>query len=90
VVDPVAALTSDDPPSDKPTKDPQSTQIQNAGSSVIPGTLTIGETVQERNARYGIYVVGAGVLIIAVVVGAGTAMRDWRRKHPLTTHGEAL
>jgi subtilisin family serine protease len=90
VVDPVAALTSEDPPSDKATKDPQSTQIQSAGDSVIPGTLTIGETAEERNERYAIYVVGGGILIIAVVVGSGIAMRDWRRKHPIHTHGEAL
>jgi type VII secretion-associated serine protease mycosin len=90
VVDPVAALTSDDPPTDKPTPDPASLQLQNAGSSIVPGKLTIGETTEERNARYGIYVVGAGILIVAVVVGAGVAMRDWRRKHPINTHGEAL
>jgi type VII secretion-associated serine protease mycosin len=90
VVDPVAALTDDAPPSDKATEDPESTQIQNAGSSIVPGVLTIGETPEERNARYGIYVVGGGVLIIAVVVGSGIAMRDWRRKHPINTHGEAL
>lgn len=90
VVDPVAALTSDDEPGDKPTKDPQSTQIQNAGSAIVPGTLTIGETTEERNARYGIYVVGGGVLVIAVVVGAGITMRDWRRKQSINTHGEAL
>ncbi|WP_405722446.1 type VII secretion-associated serine protease mycosin [Streptomyces sp. NBC_01537] len=90
VVDPVAALTDDAPPSDKATEDPQSTQIQNAGNSIVPGVLTIGETAEERNTRYGIYVVGGGVLIIAVVVGSGIAMRDWRRKHPINTHGEAL
>lgn len=90
VVDPVAALTDDAPPSDKATEDPESTQIQNAGNSIVPGVLTIGETPEERNARYGIYVVGGGVLIIAVVVGSGIAMRDWRRKHPINTHGEAL
>jgi subtilisin family serine protease len=90
VVDPVAALTDDAPPSDKATEDPESTQIQNAGNSIVPGVLTIGETPEERNTRYGIYVVGGGVLIIAVVVGSGIAMRDWRRKHPINTHGEAL
>jgi type VII secretion-associated serine protease mycosin len=90
VVDPVAALTDDAPPSDKATEDPESTQIQNAGNSIVPGVLTIGETAEERNARYGIYVVGGGILVIAVVVGSGIAMRDWRRKHPINTHGEAL
>lgn len=87
VVDPVAALNDDT----RPTASPQPDKPSNAadGSNIHPAALTIGESPEERRARIAIYIVGGGLLAVAAVVGSSVAIRDWRRKTGLTTHGEA-
>ncbi|MFJ9470041.1 type VII secretion-associated serine protease mycosin [Streptomyces caniferus] len=87
VVDPVAALNDDT----RPTASPQPDKPSNAadGSNIQPAAVTIGESAEERRARISIYIVGGGLLAVAAVVGSSVALRDWRRKTGLKTHGEA-
>ncbi|WP_327154521.1 type VII secretion-associated serine protease mycosin [Streptomyces tubercidicus] len=79
VVDPVAALNDDT----VPTSSPQPDKPTNAadGSNIQPAAVTIGESTEERRARISIYIVGAGLLAVAAVVGSSIAIRDWRRKN---------
>ncbi|MET8679885.1 type VII secretion-associated serine protease mycosin [Streptomyces sp. NPDC004647] len=88
VVDPVAALSNDDKPTGEPTPDENSAAAA-GGNGAQPATLTLGETPQERRARYGVYVFTGGLLAICTIVGSGIAIRDWRRKTAFT-NGEAI
>ncbi|MGW3012546.1 type VII secretion-associated serine protease mycosin [Streptomyces sp. NPDC001219] len=87
VVDPVAALNDNT----RPTAEPQPDKPSNAanGSNIQPTAVTLGESAEERRARISIYIVGAGLLAVAAVVGSSIAIRDWRRKNGQTSHGEA-
>ncbi|WP_018541320.1 type VII secretion-associated serine protease mycosin [Streptomyces sp. MspMP-M5] len=87
VIDPVAALKDDTRPTAEPTPDKPSDVA--AGSKILPVVATLGETTEERRARISIYIVGGGLLAVAAVVGSSIALRDWRRKTGLTSHGEA-
>ncbi|GAU70038.1 putative peptidase S8 family protein [Streptomyces sp. NBRC 110611] len=87
VVDPVAALKDDTAPT-APPKPGQPSSVAD-GSNIQPAAVTAGESPEDRRARISIYIVGAGLLAVAAVVGSAVAMRDWRRKTGLTTHGEA-
>ncbi|MGP4002272.1 type VII secretion-associated serine protease mycosin [Streptomyces sp. 8N706] len=88
VVDPVAALTDNIEPTAAPS--PDTNQGVANGNSVHPAKLTLGETPQERRARYGVYVFTGGLIALAVIVGSGIAIRDWRRKTSLDINGEAI
>ncbi|GGV00079.1 type VII secretion-associated serine protease [Streptomyces albospinus] len=87
VINPVAALNDNTRPTGPPTPD----KSNNAAgvSNIIPAAVSLGETDEERTARIAIYIVGGGLLAVAAVVGSSVAMRDWRRKTGLTSHGEA-
>ncbi|MGP3981234.1 type VII secretion-associated serine protease mycosin [Streptomyces sp. KR80] len=87
VVDPVAALSEDTKPTGPPTADTNQAGRLSA-DSIHPAKLTLGETPAERRTRYGLYVLTGGLLAVAVIVGSGVAIRDWRRKTSLETHGE--
>ncbi|MFE7314819.1 type VII secretion-associated serine protease mycosin [Streptomyces sp. NPDC057555] len=87
VVDPVAALKDDTRPTAEPTPDKASSVA--GGVNILPAVATLGETTEERRARIAIYIVGGGLLAVAMVVGSSVALRDWRRKTGLTSHGEA-
>ncbi|MEJ8653156.1 type VII secretion-associated serine protease mycosin [Streptomyces sp. MS1.AVA.3] len=87
VVDPVAALNDDTEPTAEPEPDKPSNVAD--GSNIQPAVLTIGESTEERRARISIYIVGGGLLAVGAVVGSSIAIRDWRRKTGLKTHGEA-
>lgn len=87
VVDPVAALNDDTEPTAEPEPDKPSNAAD--GSNIQPAVLTIGESTEERRARISIYIVGGGLLAVGAVVGSSIAIRDWRRKTGLKTHGEA-
>lgn len=77
VVDPVKALTEDATPIDEPTPD---TGVHSAGQRVVPAQLTVAETPQERTERIATYVLGVGVVVVLLVIGASVALRDWRRR----------
>ncbi|TQK51487.1 type VII secretion-associated serine protease mycosin [Streptomyces sp. SLBN-118] len=76
VVDPVRALSGDGKPISAPSADP--------GPPKPPAPqaahLALTETVQERNERYATYALGIGVVLVAVVAGSATVIRDTRRK----------
>lgn len=76
VIDPVRALSGDGGPIDAPHADP--------GPPKPPAPeaahLAMTETAQERKERYATYALGIGVVLVAVVAGAATVIRDTRRR----------
>ncbi|MFI2186034.1 type VII secretion-associated serine protease mycosin [Streptomyces sioyaensis] len=88
VVNPVAALNDDTRPTGPPTPDKASNGAAGV-SNIQPAAATLGETAEDRRGRIAIYIVGGGLLAVAAVVGFSVAIRDWRRKNGLSTHGEA-
>ncbi|MER5465872.1 type VII secretion-associated serine protease mycosin [Streptomyces sp. NPDC002668] len=76
VIDPVRALSGDGVPIDAPHADP--------GPPKPPAPeaahLAMTETAQERKERYATYALGIGVVLVAVVAGAATVIRDTRRR----------
>ncbi|MFI2352356.1 type VII secretion-associated serine protease mycosin [Streptomyces sp. NPDC019443] len=76
VIDPVRALDGDDGPPDAPRADPGPPKPP----APEPAHLAMTETVQERKERYATYALGIGVVLVAVVAGAATVVRDTRRK----------
>ncbi|WP_043266370.1 S8 family serine peptidase [Streptomyces sp. CT34] len=87
VVNPVAALNDNTRPTGPPTPDKSNNAA--GASNILPAAVSLGETDEERRARIAIYIVGGGLLAVAAVVGSSVALRDWRRKTGLTSHGEA-
>ncbi|MFE0176724.1 type VII secretion-associated serine protease mycosin [Streptomyces sp. NPDC059002] len=84
VIDPVRAVTGSDlahPPS-SPTPDP--------GLSKAPAPDTkpfsLAETPQERTERYAMYAIGITVVVVAVIAGTATALRDARRRRRQESH----
>ncbi|MEU9999591.1 type VII secretion-associated serine protease mycosin [Streptomyces sp. NPDC050848] len=77
VVDPVRAL-SDAPESapTEPTPDPGPPKPP----APEPAHLAMTETSQERAERLGTYALGVGVVLVAVVAGTATVIRDSRRR----------
>ena len=75
VVDPVAALSGDDKPQDRPRRD----QAQQRGH-VTPMSLTVGESDTERTQRLSVYVMAAGTVLTILIGGTAIAARDHRRK----------
>lgn len=80
VIDPVAAMTENTKPTGAPRRDTDGAAAVQAGEHVIPAKLTLDETPQERRERYGVYVLGIGLLTVALIAGSATAVRDWKRK----------
>ncbi|MGP9018208.1 type VII secretion-associated serine protease mycosin [Streptomyces sp. BR1] len=76
VVDPVRAVTDDSPPEAVAHPDP--------GPPKAPApdvaALALSETPQQRNERYATYALGIGALLVAVVAGTATVIRDARRR----------
>lgn len=75
VIDPVRALDGDDGPPNAPRADPGPPKPP----VPEPAHLAMSETVQERNERYATYALGIGVVVVAVIAGIATVMRDTRR-----------
>ncbi|MEU6510638.1 MULTISPECIES: type VII secretion-associated serine protease mycosin [unclassified Streptomyces] len=76
VVDPVRALTEDDHPIESPHPDSGLTQVQ----APTPAKLTLGETPQQRTARYATYVAVGAAVLVAGLSGGAVALRDARRR----------
>ncbi|MDX3238860.1 type VII secretion-associated serine protease mycosin [Streptomyces sp. ME03-5709C] len=84
VIDPVAAVNDDAvPPKDAPTPDP----VVNAGAheKIEAATVILGESPRERTERYAVYAVGGAVGGVALLVGGGVVLGDWRRKRGINT-----
>ncbi|OEU85944.1 peptidase S8 [Streptomyces abyssalis] len=75
VVDPVAALSSDD----KPQSTPRPDEPKQSGH-VTPMSLTVGESETERTQRISVYVMAAGTVLTLLIGGTAIAARDHRRK----------
>ncbi|MEE1756860.1 type VII secretion-associated serine protease mycosin [Streptomyces sp. SP18CS02] len=75
VVDPVRALNGDGKPLEAPTPDPGPPRPP----APEPAHLAMTETPQERDERYATYALGIGGVLVAVVAGGATVIRDTRR-----------
>ncbi|MEU0085797.1 type VII secretion-associated serine protease mycosin [Streptomyces sp. NPDC006274] len=76
VVDPVRALSGDEKPQAAPRADPGPA----APPAPEPAHLAMTETVQERNERYATYALGICVVLVTVIAGTATVIRDTARK----------
>ncbi|MFI8453614.1 type VII secretion-associated serine protease mycosin [Streptomyces erythrochromogenes] len=76
VVDPVRALSQDQQAPKAPVPDPGPPPA--AAPQASPLRLT--ETAQERQERYGTYALGIGAVLIAVIAGVATVVRDARSR----------
>ncbi|MFD9354276.1 type VII secretion-associated serine protease mycosin [Streptomyces sp. NPDC060031] len=76
VVDPVRAVTQDREPPKSPVRDPGPPPA----AAPHVAALNTAETAQEREVRLGAYALGIGALLIAVVVGTATVIRDARAR----------
>ncbi|MEU1894990.1 type VII secretion-associated serine protease mycosin [Streptomyces pristinaespiralis] len=76
VIDPVRALSGDDKPQAAPRPDPGPAKPP----APEPAHLAMTETVQERNERYATYALGISVVLVAVIAGTATVIRDTARK----------
>lgn len=76
VVDPVRALADvPGPPPSAPRADPGPPKPP----APEPARLALSETPQERSERLATYTLGIGVVLVAVVAGTATVIRDSRR-----------
>ncbi|MFF8775173.1 type VII secretion-associated serine protease mycosin [Kitasatospora sp. NPDC015120] len=78
VVDPVKAVTTAPAaPADRPVEDPP---VDLASAPIVPRPLGLGETQADRDGRTATYVLGIGVLLVALLIGGGVVLRDHRRR----------
>lgn len=76
VVDPVRALSGDDAPQNAPHPDPPTSRVQAPDAAHLP----MSETPQERGKRYATYALATAAVLVGVVAGAATVVRDVRRR----------
>ncbi|MBT2480951.1 type VII secretion-associated serine protease mycosin [Streptomyces sp. ISL-94] len=76
IVDPVRALSQDHEPPKAPVPDPGPPPA----AAPQAAALKLTETAQEREERLGTYALGIGAVLIAVIAGAATVIRDARNR----------
>ncbi|MFG2336137.1 type VII secretion-associated serine protease mycosin [Streptomyces yangpuensis] len=76
VVDPVRALGQDQEAPKAPVPDPGPPPA----TAPQAAALQLTETAQERQERYGTYALGIGAVLIAVIAGTATVVRDARSR----------
>ncbi|MGW1107584.1 type VII secretion-associated serine protease mycosin [Streptomyces sp. NPDC002540] len=76
VVDPVRALSGDDVPQDAPHPDPAPPRAP----APEPAHLSLSETPQERDERYATYALAVAAVVVSVIAGTATVVRDVRRR----------
>lgn len=76
VIDPVRALGQDHEPPKAPVPDPGPPPAVAPEAAVLPAA----ETPQEREERLGTYALGIGAVLIAVIAGTATVVRDARNR----------
>lgn len=76
VVDPVRALTQDHEPPKAPVPDPGPARA----AAPEPAVMPTSETARERDERIGTYALGIGGVLIAVIAGTATVVRDARNR----------
>ncbi|MFE5096846.1 type VII secretion-associated serine protease mycosin [Streptomyces sp. NPDC056638] len=76
VVDPVRALSGDDIPQGAPHPDPAPPRAP----APEPAHLSLTETSQERSERYATYALAMAAVLVSVIAGTATVVRDVRRR----------
>ncbi|MGW6984273.1 type VII secretion-associated serine protease mycosin [Streptomyces sp. NPDC054932] len=76
VVDPVRALAQDQQAPKAPVPDPGPPPA----TAPEAAALQLTETAQEREERFGTYALGIGAVLIAVIAGTATVVRDSRSR----------
>ncbi|WP_405438077.1 type VII secretion-associated serine protease mycosin [Streptomyces avidinii] len=76
VVDPVRALSHDQQAPKAPVPDPGPPPA----TAPEAAALRLTETAQEREERFGTYALGIGAVLIAVIAGTATVVRDSRNR----------
>ncbi|MEV7440264.1 type VII secretion-associated serine protease mycosin [Streptomyces sp. NPDC091204] len=76
VVDPVRALSQDQEVPKAPVPDPGPPPA----AAPEAAALQLTETAQEREERFGTYALGIGAVLIAVIAGTATVIRDARAR----------
>lgn len=76
VVDPVRAVTQDHDRPKAPVPDPGPPPA----AAPEAAALRTSETAQEREERFGTYALGIGGVLIAVIAGTATVVRDARKR----------
>ncbi|WP_327416737.1 type VII secretion-associated serine protease mycosin [Streptomyces sp. NBC_01233] len=74
IVDPVRALSQDQEAPKAPVPDPGPPPA----TAPEAAALQLTETAQEREERFGTYALGIGAVLIAVIAGTATVIRDAR------------
>ncbi|MDX3536657.1 type VII secretion-associated serine protease mycosin [Streptomyces sp. MB09-01] len=74
IVDPVRALSQDQEAPKAPVPDPGPPPAKAPEAAA----LQLTETAQEREERFGTYALGIGAVLIAVIAGTATVIRDAR------------
>lgn len=74
IVDPVRALSHDQEAPKAPVPDPGPPPAEAPEAAA----LQLTETAQERQERFGTYALGIGAVLIAVIAGTATVIRDAR------------
>ncbi|MEV1048452.1 type VII secretion-associated serine protease mycosin [Streptomyces sp. NPDC049916] len=78
VVDPVRALAGDE--DDIPVPSPRPDPPMPRPPAPEPAHLAVSETPQERDERYATYALALAAVIVSVVAGTATVVRDVRRR----------
>ncbi|AUY54470.1 type VII secretion-associated serine protease mycosin [Streptomyces sp. CB01881] len=78
VVDPVKAVTK--APDSAPETAQEDPPVELASAPIVPQPVGLGETQADRDGRTATYVLGIGALLVALLVGGGTVLRDHRRR----------
>ncbi|NEB36364.1 type VII secretion-associated serine protease mycosin [Streptomyces sp. SID14515] len=88
VVDPVRALAGDkdDVPQPAPKPDPPMPKPP----APEPAHLAMSETSQERSERYATYALALAAVLVSVVAGTATVVRDVRRRSALRWEGRRV
>ncbi|MCI4040656.1 type VII secretion-associated serine protease mycosin [Streptomyces sp. TRM75563] len=88
VVDPVRALAGDkdDVPQAAPKPDPPMPKAP----APEPAHLAMSETPQERSERYATYALALAAVLVSVVAGTATVVRDVRRRSTLRWEGRRV
>ncbi|MEU9077537.1 type VII secretion-associated serine protease mycosin [Kitasatospora sp. NPDC004745] len=78
VVDPVRAVTK--APDVAPATPAPDAPVQLAAAPIVPQPVGLGETQADRDGRTATYVLAAGALLVALLIGGGVVLRDHRRR----------
>ncbi|MFJ1707992.1 type VII secretion-associated serine protease mycosin [Kitasatospora sp. NPDC088346] len=79
VVDPVKAVQGGNEQDVKPH---ESAKVQLDTVPIVAEPLGLAETQADRDQRTGTFVLSAGALVVAALIGGSVVLRDYRRRRP--------